>query len=180
MPPPRAEGADELRADARTCPPLLEEDAPQGFVLAADVNGGFGGLARELLAQIRDDYPTAPRAAPAAAHTPARCRRRHHPARASRRRRTLEAAHRYRHALHDALALTSFDAELRVHDHNAWLRRAALGAPRRRAAAAAAAQTSAAVAARRRRRPARRRAAAGDAARQPSYYAAASPPSSTA
>ena len=59
----RAEGADESRG-----PMLLERvrrfleecDAPQGFVLAADVNGGFGGLARELLAQIRDDYSTAP------------------------------------------------------------------------------------------------------------------------
>ena len=137
------------RADAaRARPPLPRGgDAPQGFVLAADLGGGFGGLARELLAQIRDDYSTAV-VGSLSARTPARCRRRpHHRARANWRRRR-RGGHRYRHALHDAPP-SSFDAELDARPTRTMAWRAALG--RRHAAAgtaaAAAAQTSAAAAA---------------------------------
>ena len=151
----RAEGADESRG-----PMLLERvrrfleecDAPQGFVLAADVNGGFGGLARELLAQIRDDYSTAPCVALAAGTHAGALPTSTAPSSPGKSGgdAPLEAAHRYRHALHDALALTSFDAELRcttipIYGSGALLSAAAHAAAG--AAAAAAAQTSAAAAA---------------------------------
>ena len=39
---------------------LEEADAPQGFHLGFDGDGGYGGLAHELLTQVRDEYCSAP------------------------------------------------------------------------------------------------------------------------
>ena len=144
----RAEGADESRG-----PMLLERvrrfleecDAPQGFVLAADVNGGFGGLARELLAQIRDDYSTAPCVALAAGTHAGALPTSTAPSSPGKSGgdAPLEAAHRYRHALHDALALTSFDAELRCTTIPIYGSGALLSAAAHAAAGAAAAAAGA-------------------------------------
>ena len=134
----RAEGADESRG-----PMLLERvrrfleecDAPQGFVLAADVNGGFGGLARELLAQIRDDYSTAPCVALAVGTHAGALPTSTAPSSPGKSGGDAprEAAHRYA-TLHDARSHV-VRCRAPVHDHtHLWLRRAALGRrhPRRR------------------------------------------------